>query len=44
MKGLSAQPLLEPHYVANTFTDALGDPFEHLLEIAQAEFLLSREQ
>jgi hypothetical protein len=45
MKGLGAQPL-EPLYVANTFTDALGDPSEHLVEIAQAELLLSeiREQ
>jgi hypothetical protein len=45
LKGLGAQPL-EPLYVANTFTDALGDPSEHLVEIAQAEFLLSeiREQ
>jgi hypothetical protein len=40
MKGLGAQPL-EPLYVANTFTDALGDPSEHLVEIAQAEILLS---
>jgi hypothetical protein len=40
MKGLGAQPL-EPLYVVNTFTDALGDPSEHLVEIAQAEFLLS---
>jgi hypothetical protein len=41
MKGLGAQPL-EPHYVANTFTDALGDPSKHLVEIAQAELLLSK--
>jgi hypothetical protein len=40
MKGLGAQPL-EPLYVANTFTDALGDPSKHLVEIVQAEFLLS---
>jgi hypothetical protein len=45
MKCFGAQPL-EPHYVANTFTDVLGDPSEHLVETAQAEFLLSeiREQ
>jgi hypothetical protein len=41
MKRLGAQPL-EPLFVANTFTDALGDPSEHLVEIAQAEFLLSK--
>jgi hypothetical protein len=40
MKSLGAQPL-EPLYVANTFTDALGDPSKHLVEIAEAEFLLS---
>jgi hypothetical protein len=39
MKGFGAQPL-EPQYVKSTFTDALGDPSEHLVEIAQAEFLL----
>jgi hypothetical protein len=45
MKGFGAQPL-ETQYVTNTFTDALGDPSEHLVEIAQAEILLSeiREQ
>jgi hypothetical protein len=45
MKGLGGQPL-GAHYVANTFTDTLGDPSKHLVEIAQAEFLLSeiREQ
>jgi hypothetical protein len=40
MKGFGAQPL-ETQYVTNTFTDALGDPSEHLVEIAQEEFLLS---
>jgi hypothetical protein len=46
MKGLGAQALVEPHLVANTVTDALGDPSKHLVEIAEAEFLLSeiREQ
>ncbi len=39
MKGLGAKPL-EPLYVANTFTDVLGDPSKHLVEIAEAEFLL----
>jgi hypothetical protein len=28
-------------HVANTFTDALGDPSKHLVEMAQAEVLLS---
>jgi hypothetical protein len=39
MKGFGAQPL-EPQYLANPFTDALGDPSGHLVEIAQAEVLL----
>jgi hypothetical protein len=45
MKGLGAQTL-KPLYVANIFTDVLGDPSEHLVEIIQAEFVLSeiREQ
>jgi hypothetical protein len=38
MEGLGAQPL-EPHYLANTFTDALRDPSKHPVEIAQAKFL-----
>jgi hypothetical protein len=41
MKGLGTQPL-EPHYVANTFTDALGDLSKHLVKIPQAEVLLSK--
>jgi hypothetical protein len=40
MKGLGGKPL-EPHYVSATFTDTLGDPTEHLVEIAQVEFLSS---
>jgi hypothetical protein len=40
MKGLGGKPL-EPHYVSATFTDTLGDPTEHLVEIAQGEFLRS---
>jgi hypothetical protein len=40
MKGLGGKPL-EPHYVSATFTDTLGDPTEHLVEIAQVEFLRS---
>ena len=39
IKRLGAQPL-EPLYVANTFTDALGDPSKHLVEIAKAQLLL----
>jgi hypothetical protein len=42
MKELGGKPL-EPHYVSATFTDALlGDPTEHLVEIAQVEFLRSK--
>ena len=40
MKGLGGKPL-EPEYVSATFTDTLGDPTEHLVEIAQVEFLRS---
>jgi hypothetical protein len=40
MKGLGGNPL-EPHYISTTFTDALGNPTEHLVEIAQVEFLRS---
>ncbi len=43
MRGLGGKPL-EPHYVSATFTDTLGDPTEHLVEIAQEEFLRSEVQ
>jgi hypothetical protein len=40
MRGHGGKPL-EPNYVSATFTDTLGDPTEHLVEIAQDEFLRS---
>ena len=41
MRGLGGKPL-EPNYISATFTDTLGDPTEHLEEIApQEEFLRS---